>query len=205
MTGRWEDLVDFENDYSINTVFPYKIQNKRSGLIIKESKNKKGYPCVHLNRKTYLKHRLVAKQFVPRPQNHAKYNVVDHKNHDRGDYHINNLEWVTREENDNNRSIVNNFNYEYVNSLPKDSIAISSYDKHKLKNYFYSASKDKFYVKQRTGKYKVMHVIKSKRDNGRESINMKDTNGFPINVSVKKLKREINGGLRQATLHRYFG
>ena len=50
--------------------------------ILKESTNSAGYYRVHLNGVGYLKHRLVAKQFILNPNNLP---CVDHINHQRID------------------------------------------------------------------------------------------------------------------------
>lgn len=48
------------------------------------------------NRKGYLVHRLVADTFIPNPENKSQ---VNHKNKNRKDNRVENLEWVTQSEN----------------------------------------------------------------------------------------------------------
>lgn len=59
-----------------------------------------GYKFVHLRpittQKTWSVHRLVADAFIPNPQNKP---VVNHKNGDRSDNRVDNLEWLTSSEN----------------------------------------------------------------------------------------------------------
>ena len=50
----------------------------------------------HGHNKRFLVHRLVAQAFIPNPNNLQE---VNHKNRDRSDNTINNLEWVSPEEN----------------------------------------------------------------------------------------------------------
>lgn len=54
-------------------------------------------------KKTYMVHRLVALQFIPNPEN--KY-TVNHKDHNKSNNNINNLEWATiKEQNRHKRKV----------------------------------------------------------------------------------------------------
>lgn len=65
---------------------------------LKPQKVGKGYLDISLGnkRKHNLIHRLVAKAFIPNPENK---NEVNHINGDKEDNRVENLEWVTRKEN----------------------------------------------------------------------------------------------------------
>jgi hypothetical protein len=58
--------------------------------------NRNGYLRVAINRKKYSVHRLVAEKYIPNPLNKP---FVNHKNGLKSDNRIENLEWVTQEEN----------------------------------------------------------------------------------------------------------
>ena len=80
-----------------------RIRNKNSGRILKAA-NKGGYYSVGLsNKKTksFSVHILVAKAFIPNPEN--KY-TVNHKDKNGLNNNINNLEWMTISENNKHRS-----------------------------------------------------------------------------------------------------
>jgi hypothetical protein len=88
------EILKVDNDYTIDKTHPYKIYKKGSKNAIKESVSKSnGYINCYLNKKKFLKHRLVAIQFIPNPNNLPE---VDHKNRNITDFHVNNLHWVNR-------------------------------------------------------------------------------------------------------------
>lgn len=72
----------------------------RFGRAIKHQLSRNGYVRVELScdgkGRKYLLHRLLAKAFVPNPENKP---CVNHKNGDKADNTLENLEWVTRSEN----------------------------------------------------------------------------------------------------------
>ena len=83
------------------------VTNMKSGKIIKPHANAtNGYLQVALGSATaqYFVHRLVAEAFIPNPNG---YTEVNHKNEDKLDNRVENLEWCTR-----------GYNMRYSNSIP---------------------------------------------------------------------------------------
>ena len=70
--------------------------NKHTGRALKPQPNDKGYGRVHIGRKFYFVHRLVAELYVPNPECKPQ---VNHINGDKTDNRSENLEWVTNKEN----------------------------------------------------------------------------------------------------------
>jgi hypothetical protein len=113
----WETCV-VDKDYEICLNYPHQLRKKSNGYIVKEHEEpgkESGYIQLKLNSKSFRKHRLIALQFIPNPENLPE---IDHKNGIRSDYHISNLRWVTRSENLLNRKSNRGFEYEYFDNLP---------------------------------------------------------------------------------------
>lgn len=72
------------------------IFSEKTNRLLSLTENKDGYLKVKMNGKSYLVHRIVAKAFIPNPENKLQ---VNHKNENRKDNRVTNLEWVTNDEN----------------------------------------------------------------------------------------------------------
>lgn len=99
-----EGVLGFEEQYKMDkNGWIYSVaRNGTKGGLLKPRKNKWGYPYVVLskNDRAYTRkmHRLVAIQKVHNP-NPEVYEYVNHKDGDKGNFHPNNLEWVTQRQN----------------------------------------------------------------------------------------------------------
>lgn len=96
----WKDIPSYEGLYLINCNGD--VLSLHSGKIRKSTLSGKGYRKISLtgnnHKKTqHLIHRLVAEVFLTKPSD--SMNEVNHKNLDKTDNRVENLEWVTPEEN----------------------------------------------------------------------------------------------------------
>ena len=73
-----------------------RVRNIRTGYILKTYDDGRGYLRVKLHRGNCRVHILVAKAFVPNPDNKP---IVNHKRGKRDDPRASQLEWVTQSEN----------------------------------------------------------------------------------------------------------
>ena len=186
MNAEFIDLIDFENDYEIKTTYPHEIKNKRTGKILKESIMTAGYYQVYLNGVAYLKHRLIAKQFVQNPNN---YPCVDHINHQRIDNHISNLRWCSISDNNKNKSFYNGVNYifyDHADFDDDDIIVINEYNGHEIDDIYYDMLSEKFLFD--TGvNYKELHVNFNR--NGYAYVWVKDVENKRVKIYINKFKR----------------
>ncbi len=93
----WKKIKGFEN-YSVSDLG--RVRNDKTGRIMKTPCRKNGYPRVHLydDMKGSCKtvHRLVAETFIPNPENLPQ---VNHKDGNKMNNSVINLEWVSFLEN----------------------------------------------------------------------------------------------------------
>ena len=169
----WEDLKDYEN-YEINTEYPYQIRNKQTKKIIKESFNNCRYVQINLKGVCKTKHSIIAKQWIPNPDNLKE---VNHINKQRNDNRIENLEWTTRKKNLEDRERYKINPYEYLKDLPENAYKIEEYKNNNYNKYWLDIDNDKIIIYCR-GKY---HYLTNNR-----IINIIDNEGKRHTTSIKK-------------------
>ncbi len=189
-------LKDFD-DYEILSVYPFTIRRKDNHHEVSES-YVNGYLRVPLNRKSYKKHILIGKQFIPNDDPEHK-TQIDHINHQRDDNHLSNLRWVSQAENLSNKSSFKKAQYEFVDDIPDDALMIDFYEtrterhefeEHKYYYYHDESNEDIFYSKLTDNLYKILHINIAK--SGAKNICARTTNNKYITISINRFKFQHN-------------
>lgn len=97
----WKDIKGFEGKYQVSNYGNVKSLNYRhtgKEQLLKPILQNNGYFCVMLYKpnKRFLIHRLVAEAFIP---NHDNLPQVNHKDEDKTNNYVVNLEWCTNKYN----------------------------------------------------------------------------------------------------------
>lgn len=122
--NNYEWIYDISNLWNTRS---YK--NKRRWLsktprILKNSHDSGWYWMIRLNGKPYGIHRLVAQMFIPNPYNKKE---INHKDWDKLNNNINNLEWVNRSENMIHASKIWSLKTKWINQYTRDGIFVWRY------------------------------------------------------------------------------
>ena len=194
----FEPLKGFENDYEILNDYPFTIRRKNNHRVVKDSLNQQtGYIINALNGKLYLKHRLIALQFLANDDPINK-DVIDHVNHDRTDFHLSNLRWCSSSDNNYNKSSHRGIQYEFIDNIPDDAIAIEYYDTRterrefgENKYYYYrneTTNEDIFYSRIDEELYRILHINTTIR--GSQIVNLRDIDNKLVGMMVNRFKHQ---------------
>lgn len=109
---KWKDIQGYEGLYQVSNLGNVRSVDRiikhypkdyfQEGRVLKSALTKNGYPMVilvnHNDRKTKMVHRLVAETFIDNPYNLP---IINHKDEDKTNNRVNNLEWCTHKYNAN--------------------------------------------------------------------------------------------------------
>ena len=170
------------DDYEILNKYPFTIRRKKDHYEIKERINANGYVQVSLNCKRYYKHRLIALQFLPNPDNLP---CIDHISRDRKDYHLENLRFVSRSTNHKNKTSYNRIQARYVDSIPDDAMVVDFYntrtERHDFEGYYYH---DGVFYYDNDMNYRILNINVAK---GKcRYVNMRDKNNKIVAVVITR-------------------
>lgn len=145
-SGEWIECVVNKN-YEIQLSYPYRLRRKNDHRPVYEwigcGKYGKGYIQCKLNGRKWLKHRIVALQFIPNPDNLPQ---IDHIDGCRTNNQISNLRWCSRSDNLRNRNSIKGKPFNYVEQLPDTATPLTNYNDHVIEDVFMDPSTKNLYL-----------------------------------------------------------
>ena len=183
----WQALRDFENDYEIEVEAPHRIRKRSNERIVSQFVERTGYVCVKLNREKYYYHRILARHFIPNPDNLP---CVDHIDRNKTNNSIENLRWVSISDNNRNRTMRPYGNRVYLNTAPNDVTEITSFNdvEYPANKYYFCFENDM--VVLRINEHKWQWLAQTQHY-GYLIINMRDINGRNHHIYMHKLIRHF--------------
>ena len=195
-TAEFVPIKGLEGEFDILNVWPFTIRKTSNHRIVKEYKNNCGYFMLRLGKKQYLKHKIIAKQFIPNPD---RLPFVDHINKNREDNRIENLRWVSSSDNSRNRTVYNGVKPTYIEKIPEEAIKIENYE---MKDgtirtfpedrYYWWVNPETeehfFYARITDNLFKVLY--QNTASNGDKLISMLDVNRKLVSVLLKRFLKQ---------------
>lgn len=96
----WKDIEGYDGTFQVSNlgrVKTFNYQHRGIERVLKPKKHNKGYLQIQLQKgdknKTFTIHRLVAKAFIPNPNN---LELINHKDENKQNNCVDNLEWCDR-------------------------------------------------------------------------------------------------------------
>ena len=178
----FEPLRDFEDAYEIEVEEPHRIRRIGSDRFVSTSMNH-NYVQIHLNGRIYRLHRILAKHFLPNPDDLPE---VDHIDRNPLNNSIDNLRWASRSENARNRTVTAYGRREYLHDPPNDITEIRTFNdiEYAENTYFFCFENDR--VVRRFNDHKWQYLSENRND-GYARVNMTDINGHKHLVYMHKL------------------
>ena len=179
------------NDYEISSEFPHVVRKIANGRIVSEYVENTGYLRLNLSERIngrtvqhkYLKHKLIAIQFIENPND---LDCVDHINRNKLDNRIENLRWCSASENSKNKSSNKGVEYEFFDEIDENAVVVNDYGRHQFEDYYYVPEEDSFYFYNGV-KYRRLHV--NEKRNGSLYVNMFSTENKQVNVMLSRFKK----------------
>lgn len=120
MKEQWKYIIGYEGIYMVSNYGNVKSNADGRWKKLKNSLGSMGYMRVNLQGTVYRIHQLVARVFIANPENKP---CINHKDLDKTNNHVSNLEWCTHKEN-NNHARDNGVVFKTKESIEKQRLKI---------------------------------------------------------------------------------
>lgn len=166
MMEEWRAVPGYEGLYEVSNIG--NVRNVRRNTLLRLQKTNNGYIRVHLCKNGistgFQVHRLVAQAFIPNPQDLPQ---VNHKDEDKTNNNVDNLEWCTAKYNMNFgtariRSINTKIKNGYIN---EENVGLSEEEYSKK---YYEENREKIREQNREYKKKNREKIREQKNEYRE-------------------------------------
>jgi hypothetical protein len=131
----WETLAA-DNNYEISTTFPYPIREKDE--YFQQDTPNGEYRVYCFGGRMHYKHRLIAQQWLPNPDNLPQ---VHHKDGNGCNNHLSNLMWVSVKTNSCTKFRYRDREVVYLKELPEPVIEVPIYGKWQFNDLYYTGGK----------------------------------------------------------------
>ena len=179
----FQPLKDFEDDYEIEVEEPHRIRRIGKDRFVTPYVHHSGYVQIKLNGRHHQYHRIIAKHFIPNPNDLPQ---VDHIDRNPLNNSIDNLRWISASDNNKNKSRYTQQRRQYMAIPPNDIIEITQYNdfEYPPNKYFFCGENDK--VVLRINDHKWQYLAQTQHS-GYLRIYMRDINGKGHNIYVHKI------------------
>ena len=153
-------VIPFATNYSVSTYG--RVGNNRTLKILVQTINQHGYHCLTLTTnsgqpRNFRVHRLVGLVFIPNPENKP---YINHKDGNKSNNHVSNLEWVTAQENNLHARNMGLMGY---GGFTNDNIPVVLHNLNTIQTiYFKSTSSAATFLNVNTGS---LHRVLTKKRN----------------------------------------
>ena len=199
MMEEWRAIPGYEGLYEVSN--KGNVRNVRRNTLLRLPKTNNGYIRVFLckNGKGYGKyvHRLVSQVFIPNPDNLPQ---INHKNEDKSNNCVENLEWCTAKYNNNygtarTRSINTRIKNGYVN---EENVGLSQEEwRKKYYEKYYEDNREKIREYSEKNKEKIKEYKREYREKNKEKIKEYKREYYEKNKEKYKEYYEKNKGRKE--------
>ena len=153
MSDSYEKLK-IDARYSICKEYPYQIIYTNTKRVVKVHTSYNEYKTVSIGGKTYGLHKVIAEQWLDNPN---KCTEVNHKDGNRSNNKLDNLEWITHSDNLKQREKFTRRKFEFIDELPTTAEQLDKYKDIEYDRYWFDYNSEKLIIKAKNGRYRYVN------------------------------------------------